>query len=265
MKRIPLKTVLYQISLDLDPNLWNESTVLEHSLKAARKMGSIHLYSDKLEYYTFDNYKFTYPKNMKYLGQVFIYNSSINKPTATNQILLDELQRLTLAPHPEYFITHAPSTTRSRNKWALVYDNPGVMTPCMNIGSCFLQMKNHQEYAELNVCSGLVMLSYKEYAVNTDGEYMIPDNENYKEALTHYVMYKYYDGKIKADASQENTRERSWHLQRYAILSAKAVAEVNEPTENQLESIRKNQNKLLGGLNMAERGFIQFGTPVINN
>ena len=265
MKRVPLKTILYQLSLDLDPALWNESTVLEWALKATRKMGGIHLYRDIVEYFEIKNFKATIPESLKYLGQIFIYLPSINKDNINLATEIEEIERKTLAPNPSYFVTHAPLQGIVTKKWKVVYETPGLLVPCMSIGTCFMQYKNHQEYLEFNIRTGIIMMSYKQYAQDNEGEYLIPDNENYKEALNHYIMYKVYDGKIKASPTKENMSERSWHLNRYNFLAAKAVGEINRPTEAQLENLRKNSLKMIGNLNLYEKGFINFGTPTINN
>lgn len=265
MKRVPLKTILYQLSLDLDPALWNESTVLEWALKATRKMGGINLYKDNIEYFEIKDFKLQLPDTLKYLGQIFVYLPSINKNHINLQADIEEIEKKTLAPSPSYFVTHAPLDGIVTKKWKVVYESPGLIVPCMNIGTCFLQYKNHHDYLQFNIRNAIIMMNYKEYAQSEEGEYLIPDNENYKEALTHYIMYKIYDGKIKASPTKENMSERSWHLTRYNFLQAKAIGEINKPTEAQLENLRKNSLKMIGNLNLYEKGFMTFGTPTINS
>ncbi len=265
MNRVPLKTILYQLSLDLDPSLWNESTVLEWALKATRKMGGISLYKDKTDFLLIEDFKLQLPKTLKHLGQIFVYLPTVNKPDIDVDAVIEEIRQKTLAPNPSYFVTHAPLQGMVAKRWKVVYDTPGVLAPCSGIASCFLQYKNHREYLNFNICSGIVMVNYKEYAQDGEGEYLIPDNETYKEALIHYIMYKIYDGKIKAYPTKENINERQWHLQRYSFLQAKAVGEINEPTEAQLENLKKQSQKMIGNLNLYERGFMTFGTPTINH
>jgi hypothetical protein len=250
----------------LDPKDWNESVVLEDITSAARSMGGIHLFTDVVDMYSFTDGYMELPAKVKYLGQIFIYKPSINKNTSqTNEAYLAEQKKLieqrTSAPSADFFINNFP--TESRNKYGVVYESPShILSPCKGINTCHLQFKQIDNKLCFNVNSGIVLIEYKKYSENSDGEYIIPDNETYKRALVHYCLYKYNDRMMRSNPSVMVQNERRWNLERFSLLSQRAVAEVNEPTINTLEAIRKNQNKLVGNMNLFETNFSNYGNPI---
>ena len=255
MKRIPIKSILYQLSIKLDPKNWNESVVLEWAIKAAKKMGSIHSLTADWILMEYDNGCFDLPREVESISQIFIFKN----PNKTYDQLVDEIRQRTSAPNADFFIQYAMG---DKNTWKSVYQAvTPIINQCTGIDSCYAQYYENNNHVRLNIQKGVVLVIYKKYATDSEGELEIPDNENYKEAINHYILYNYYDGLCNVEANQINMTQRKWHLDRFDFLQRKAIGEVNEPTEGQLENMRKYRNKLPGTLNMFEKGFVPFGTP----
>jgi len=64
-----------------------------------------------------------------------------------------------------------------------------------------------------NFEAGTIMVAYLAYAKDSDNNILIPDDETLKEALLHYVLYRYW---LSKDIMKEDGAERrmTHHLQR---------------------------------------------------
>lgn len=92
--------------------------------------------------------------------------------------------------------------------------------------------------------NGYLLVSYLSYPVDKNGDALIPDDENLKEALMHYVYYRVYLAKSFMH-EQNAIQEREYHLQRFHILGQKAVGDLNSPTLGVMENIKNDRNRLL--------------------
>jgi len=90
---------------------------------------------------------------------------------------------------------------------------------------------------------GFLFLSYSAYATD-DGELLIPDDANLKDALFHFFMYRYHEAKA-VKHTQNSANERAWHLHRYSILGRKASAQLNAPDIPTLENIKNITNRMI--------------------
>ena len=91
---------------------------------------------------------------------------------------------------------------------------------------------------------GFLLISYMSYPIDKHGDAMIPDDENLKEALMHYVYYRIYLAKSFLH-EQNSTQERDYHLNRFQILGIKAVGDLNSPSLGVMENIKNNRNRIL--------------------
>lgn len=259
MNKIPLRSILFQLSLDLDPNEFNESVVLERAMSAALSIGGVHLYTDKWALFEFTNYCFDLPADLKMLGQVFYYTGTDKTLVQVKAELLKQMPQSSV----DYLVNNYINRKGS-NLWRSVYESTApTLSPCTGIKGCFVQFKNENKHLSTNIPKGVFLVTYKALSEDEEGEYLIPDLEEYKSALIHYVMYKHYDKLCNVEASNANMTQRKWHLERYDFKKKQACAKVNEPTLNQYENLRKYRNKMITN-NQFERGFT-LGLPTVNN
>jgi len=71
---------------------------------------------------------------------------------------------------------------------------------------------------------------------------MIPDHEDLKAALYHYVMYRYWQGQ---PLTNESKYFLEFHLARYALLKQKARADINQPDIAGMENIKDMTSRLV--------------------
>jgi ribonucleotide reductase alpha subunit len=136
--------------------------------------------------------------------------------------------------------------------------------PCLSERDCLMEYREEGNNIKTTPKNCIVLISYKAYA-SDNGEYMIPDNENLKEALTNYILYRLYDAKMKAEPNQFNQAERTMHLQRYNILAARAKGELNMPDVGTMENLKNIRTRMMPRTNMFESGFQSLNQPELGN
>lgn len=224
MKHTSIKSVLAQIALVLDDRYWNETAVLEHATRAYRQMNLEAKFEDKVAQLEVTAHKTTIPSELKYVVQIAHQpegsESFVPMRASTNSfhnsICLDSCIRV--CPQCKYEYTISPS---------------GVLTT--------------------NLAEGNIMIAYLAYPQDEEGFPLILDDENVKEALMHYVFYRYW---MQKDLMKEEGagQRMAFHLSMWNTLSKKAL-NANLPDISTLENIKNNFNRLVPRSNQFEQFF----------
>lgn len=224
MKHTSIKSVLAQIALVLDDRYWNETAVLEHATRAYRQMNLEAKFEEKVVELEVSEHKTTLPTELKYVVQIAykLEDTDISVPMKAstnvfhNSICLDTC--LTVCPTCKYEYSISPS---------------GVLTT--------------------NLKEGTILLGYLGYPQDEDGLPLIIDDENVKEALMHYVFYRYWMQKdlMKEDGAGQRM---AFHLSMWNTLSKKAL-NANLPDIATLENIKNNYNRLVPRSNQFQKFF----------
>lgn len=128
---------------------------------------------------------------------------------------------------------------------------------------------NHEYSVDANGCitttlkEGYLYVSYYALLTDTKGYVLIPDNENLKEAIFHYCMYRYWMTRSTMK-DQGSIQERNFHLKQYEVLKAKAVAEINSPDLAQMENLKNQGNKLFHSEHEYDKFFSKIVHPQSN-
>jgi len=219
MRSISIKSVLAGLSLSIDDRYWNEAVMLEHAAKGFLQMNLETKYEQKTVVLPVDEHKATAPEDIKYVlqvvgkisGQLFPLKASSN--TFATGICLDS--SLCLCSTCKYEFHLSPR---------------GIFT--------------------LNFKTGELLLTYLAVPTDENGDILIPDDEVVKEALTHFVLYKYW---LAKDLMKEEgaAQRMNFHLTMWNTLSKKALNN-NLPELSVLENIKNQQNRLVPRTNMFE-------------
>ena len=103
---------------------------------------------------------------------------------------------------------------------------------------------------------GILLIAYKAYPCDK-GDFLIPDNEDVKEAIAAYCMYRFYAS--RAIVHEEGARqERDYYLQRFHVTSGKAK-NVNNPTLAQLELMSNESNRIKRNTSHFDHFFSSLG------
>jgi hypothetical protein len=109
----------------------------------------------------------------------------------------------------------------------------------------------------LTLDEGTVLMSYLAYPQDSDGFALIPDDENIKEAIMHYVLYRYW---MQKDMMKEDGAEKrmKFHLQMWSTLSRKALS-LNLPDISKMENLKNIHNRLVPRSNRWDQLFQSLG------
>lgn len=109
---------------------------------------------------------------------------------------------------------------------------------------------------------GILAVSYKHLPVDDNGDILIVDNEDLKEAITHYCLYKYYLRKSLYN-EESSERQRDWHLARFNALAIKSRS-IDLPDIDQLENMANYATRIVPRRHMYDTYFTQLGSKEQN-
>lgn len=182
---ISIKSVLYDLSHIIDERYWNENKMTEYALKALRQVSTSLLLQDKVQLVELEEHRAVLPCDFKYLNQIAYLQATSN---ATNAVI--KALRL---PHAWDIVEEY------KNRWYPMRLSASTFHQSICVDQTINSCPNcQQEYSispDLTITStlknGLLLVSYKAYVTNAEDEFLIPDNESLKEALTNACLYKY--------------------------------------------------------------------------
>jgi hypothetical protein len=262
MNYVPISTVLYDLSLTIDPSSWNESNMLEFAIQASRKIGGARSFAQRQEFYEYKNYILEKPDDLKTLTQIFYFQPSRTSSPAQAATMLEYVKRVTDHPHPTS-LTSEINNPDLAAPWAVVRKSvSSFISPCRRTDNrCALEYLEENDHFKLPLKSGIVSMTYLAYN-KKDGEFLIPDIQVYKEAIAMFCMYRIYDAKVNADTKDQFLQQqRAWYLQRFGFLFTKARAEVNAPDVADMENLLQNRNKLISRSDQFANGFVSLNKP----
>lgn len=238
MKYTSIKSVLAQLALTLDDRYWNETTMLEHATRAFRQLNIEAKWETKTLEDTIEEHKLTLPADLKYLLQIayqdVLYNGSSDawKPL-----------RLASTPFASSVCIYGCSSTCTTCTHQYSISPSGIVTATIKDAN--------------------VLVSYLAYPTDEDGFALIPDDESLKEAIFHYVLYRYW---LQKDLMKEDGAEKrmAFHLQMWNTLSKKALS-LNLPDTATMENLKNIQNRMVKNEDHFQTMFTNLGVPQINS
>ena len=250
-KYTSIKSVLYDLSLTIDPAIWNEKSMTEWILKGLRKTASDSILKDTIYYAIVENHKVKLPVDLKYINQIIYYNNSNTTKQDLLTLLREEI-RSDIEP------SNVVLKGYINEKWRPLKLNTSPFAKllyCDPISEC-VHCEHEYTIDESMVLTtdlkkGIIAISYKAYPKDDSDEYLMPDDEDLKEALMYYCMYRYYLTKLSGAAMSDKSllnfyiQERQMCLKMFETLKAKYVGNSNQPTIDQIENIRKMRDRLV--------------------
>jgi len=200
--------------------------MLEHAAKGFLQMNLENKLEQKTSTIDIAEHKGTIPQDLKFITQIAAEKEGVYSlmRASTNPFMTSICSNNILSPCPkcQYEFTVSPS---------------GVLTT--------------------NLHTGKLTIAYLAYPVDEDGQLLIPNDETIKEALTHYVLYKYW---LTKDMMKEEgaSQRMSFHLNMWSTLSKKAL-NANLPDVSVLENIKNNHNSLVPNSRKFDQLFTTLG------
>ena len=244
----------------------------EWATKAVGKLNIVPQLIDKVCLATLANHKATLPTDLRSISMIAFQSIATNTEELTTLIArLTNLENtldnpaLSHMENPTGLVDKISQYINSSTGWKPLRLTTSPFSKANSIDDIELYVNPEVSYeyaynGDNTITStlreGLLLIAYKAYPC-VDGDMMIPDNEDYKEAITHYCLYRFYT--TKAILSEEAAyRERDWHLARFHTLAMKA-RNLNLPDIDTLENIGNYRNRLYNRKNYYDMLFSNMG------
>lgn len=252
---VSIKSVLYQLALTVDERYWNEAAALEWATHAYRQIPIEISYETKIALLEVYNHKTELPADFKYLNQVAYTNENVCV-TCTDATdlwlggasLADKIEKASVKfnwkPMRLTTNTFAKSSCTNKNLFT-----------CASCAHEFSIAPNLILTTTLK--TGSILISYLAYPVDEEGDSLIPDNEDLKEAILHYVLYKYWMSKYQMKEEGAESR-MDFHYKMWGQHSKKAL-NLNLPDLSTMENIKNMHNRLVPRSNQFENLFMTLG------
>lgn len=270
-KFISIDSVLQDLSTVLPEEVWNTDYLRQWAYKGAQKLGIELQYENYICMLEVSDHEAYLPTNWKYINMI------VGRWDDTYINIREELQRimnleneddnpaLAHMAYPERLVDRA-ITTILNNQWLPLRRSSSPFMKAIHCDSEFYDCPSCQyeyviESSENRIITtlkeGTILVSYKSFPTDKENMLLIPDNEDVKEAIFHYCMYRYYLTRVVLK-DQAAYREREWHLNRYQNLLLKSKS-LNLPDVDTLENITQRQSRLIKWADQYQNLFTGLG------
>jgi len=246
---ISIRSVLFDLSTLIDDRYYNETTALEWAAQGLQKLRVSPKLEEKLYVTNVTDYSATIPSDLKYLIQIASKESVYFDGSAT--IPVDSINDA-LAYPPIFSTGTYWQPMRQATSSAMVNKNLASCSQCLHSFSI-----TPNGVINTSLEEGCIIILYKGYPLDEDGDLLIPDSQDLKDALLHYMLFKYWMSKYSMKEEGAESR-MNFHLQMYSTLSKKCQ-HLNNPDVNQLETISGLWNRLIAPTNRFDNLFTTLG------
>jgi len=228
--------------------------MLEWAHKALRLIRAAVTLESKVVYLQVKNHKTELPSDLKYLTQI-AYPNTVYTPCVDCEFLdLPETSELLCN-----FVTNSnfpfKAMRLSTNPYHEGVCDQYAVPDCKDCAETFSVSPNL--VLTTTLCEGILIVSYLGYPTDEEGCALIPNDEELKEAILHYVLYRYW--MTKYNMKEEGAESRMQHyLQMWNTASKKAAGNLNLPDVNQLENLKNQWNRLVPRTNRFQSLFLNL-------
>lgn len=232
---VSLKSVLFQLSTLIDDRYYNETVALEWAAQGLQKANVIPKLEDKIYITKVTDHKATLPSDFHYLVQIAYQQEAL--PISPFYYVPNEAHMPNI--FGQYFTNLIPVSGITGVRWVPLRLATSVASVDKRLLYCdkcthtFTVSSNG--VITTSIDEACLMIQYKAYPTDDNGDLLIPDNQDLKEALLHYVLYNYWLTKYMMKEEGAESRV-NFHLTRYNTLSKKAQ-NLNLPDPAQYENL----------------------------
>jgi hypothetical protein len=209
--------------------------MLEHATRAFRQLNLEAKWETKAIEDTIEDHKLTLPTDLKYLLQIAYKKNP--KSDTTIQSTIWQPMRLASTPFATSVCIYGCNTDCTNCPHQYSISPSGIITSTLSDAD--------------------VLVSYLAYPTDEEGFALIPDDESLKEAIFHFVLYRYW---LQKDLMKEEgaTQRMNFHLQMWNTLSKKALS-LNLPDLGQMENLKNIQNRMVKNRDQFQSLFTNLG------
>lgn len=261
-----IKSVLFELERFIPKDLYSEQRLVEDCMRAVDFIGSVPTYQVSYKFIKVENYKACLPIDclqiiqVAYKNDFCLTNSDIlalaNISHGCNDPECNECQYCSTSTY-NFNINDIQSQTVISNNWLYKSWTPlrlstnsfsrAVHTDnCVNFTSNCVHEYNVNPDGSMvfSFQSGYICVSYYCYPSDCDGVPLIPDIEDYKEALKNYCLMNSWE--LRWNMKEEGAGERYMKYQQlWGLYKAKANASVRMPDVAEAENLKNIHTKFI--------------------
>lgn len=250
---ISIKSVLAEVASTMSPDLWREADAIEWSSIAMDKIGAVPQYEHAIHFDRVENHKTCLPKGLVQIHMIaYKVNASLTEEDLEEierQLGIDNevnMESSSLAIQAYLNSTNFNSDWKplrlSTNAFALSVhcDN------CANIDNSCNETYTISPNGILTTSflAGYICVSYYRTPTDSEGNFLIPDNAEYKDALRKYVMMRIWEKRM--NMKEEGAPERyKQYAAEWSLAKMRATADIRSPDVNEMENLKNIHIKLI--------------------
>lgn len=289
---VSINAILYDLSTMVPEDQINKVNMREWAYRGLKGIPTNQIYQNKVTILRVIDHKFILPKDLKYIYQMAWKQTTAQMldqaletiQKSIRQLPSDTSDSLTTPGVEAYYENggYFDDSTLSRQVLSLYFEKNRLGWLPLRLSTNSFALALHCGYS-LPTCpecqheytidtdmigtttlkEGCILISYLCYPKDDDGDLLIPDDPDLKEAIFNYVMYRYWLVKvISSEAANRAAKQESIdHWNRYKLLAGAAAGNLNMPTLDQLENLRKQSNRLVPRAERYDSFFINLSNP----
>ena len=260
-KWIDLKSVIPLVMDVIDDNIVDESLILELSYQAMKMLQVNDVFVPKVKFLEVKNYKACLPKDLEKLEMV-LHKQLVDYKACTKDVedyYIDYNNKPALL-NPENMVSHLLTSN-----WKV------MLRPTNKFSSTYFCGKEYnfnytctQEYnvvpGDIIVTSfkeGIIAIAYKSNAV-LDGEFLIPDDEEYKAAIKSYVLKTIWESRYNIKEEGADNRFQFYSLD-WALKKANVKGKYKMPSLEEMEQIKWERLRLVPNVEQINTFYQKLG------
>lgn len=248
-----IKSVLFELERFIPKDIYNEQRLVEDCMRAVDLIGAVPTYQPAIRLLRVENYKACLPLDCLQIIQVAHKNSW----TITEDELEQVREMLGFDNDPTEDDSTLPlqvilDSRRYRNMWTPLKLSTNTFALSVHCDGCVNFNSNcPYEYTvtpdgsmTFSFKDGYICVAYYAYPKDCNGNYLIPDIEDYKEALKNYCIMTSWE--LRWNMKEEGASERYMKYQQlWGLFKAKATASLRMPDISNAENLKNIHTKLI--------------------
>ena len=246
---VSIRSILFDLSTLIDDRYYNETTALEWAAQGLQRLRVTPKMEEKLYVTNVVDFTANLPSDFKYLIQIAYKENTYTDNSGV--ILVSNINEA----------VNYQAIFSSGNHWKPIRQATSSasinreLTKCSNCAHTFSISANGVISTSLE--EGCIIVMYKGYPLDEEGDILIPDSQDLKDAILHYVLFKYWLSRYSMKEEGAESR-MNFHREMNSTLSHKCQ-HLNNPDVSQLETISALWNRLISPTNRFENLFTTLG------
>jgi len=241
-----IKEVLSDLASTISPEHWNESDTLEWAFQAVRKIGSVEQMVPAIRSVDVASFRADLPEDLHLLHLVAYKLDATTLNTTDLEAIIRDIgldndsyysgfsqEGLTLSGYSPLKLASSPFALNILCDECVNLDCTGEQTftilPDMSIITSFE--------------SGNLCIAYYKLA-ECDGEYLIPDDADYVDALRSYILMRFWERRMNTKEEGSGSLYQLYST-RWQTLRNGVSGKLKMPDISTLDNIRQTRNRLL--------------------